>query len=86
MHRYSDRLLALSSAIPNSSPSKPLRLAVFGLGRAGTIHLENLVAMTNVQLAYIVDEDENRLKAARDVWNFGQETAFVNAKVGFYFT
>jgi hypothetical protein len=39
------------------------------------------MAMANVEVAYIVDEDENRLKAAKSTWSFGKETAFVQAKV-----
>ena len=40
-----------------SSISAPVRLAIFGLGRAGCIHLSNIVANPRVTVAYIVEAD-----------------------------
>ncbi|KAJ8940488.1 hypothetical protein NQ318_008526 [Aromia moschata] len=36
-------------------------VAIFGIGRAGTIHLANLVVNRKVRILYIVDDDKQKL-------------------------
>ena len=52
---YTENLASHLSAI-----SAPVRLAIFGLGRAGSIHLGNIVANPRVRLAYIVESDTSK--------------------------
>ena len=51
---YTENLACLSAI------SAPVRLAIFGLGRAGSIHLGNIVANPRVRLAYIVESDTSK--------------------------
>lgn len=52
-----------------SSEPATVTLALFGLGRMGTIHLENLVKHPQVNLAYIVDEDLEKAGKAKLDYN-----------------
>lgn len=49
-------------------PPKPLRLALFGLGRAGSIHLANIVANPQLDLKYIVEADKTKWDTFRAKW------------------
>merc|ERR1711910_1474 len=42
------------------TPTKPVNLALFGLGRAGSIHLSNILGNPRVNLRYIVEADQSR--------------------------
>ena len=39
---------------------KPITLGLFGLGRAGSIHLNNILANPQIQLKYIVEDDDSK--------------------------
>lgn len=52
-------------------------LALFGLGRAGSIHLSNILANPRVQLKYIVEADRTKWEPSRARWNL-QTTTFVH--------
>uniref|UniRef100_A0ABD2X536 Gfo/Idh/MocA-like oxidoreductase N-terminal domain-containing protein n=1 Tax=Trichogramma kaykai TaxID=54128 RepID=A0ABD2X536_9HYME len=45
-----------------------LGVAIFGLGRAGTIHLSNLVNNPRVKLLYVVDDTESKWKDLKEYW------------------
>jgi len=59
--------------------SSPLVLALFGLGRAGSIHLANILANPRVSLKYVVEEDTSKWETSRQRWNL-KETVFVQPK------
>ena len=42
------------------NPSKPFKIALFGLGRAGRFHLQSIRQLPQIQLAHVVDIDEER--------------------------
>ncbi|XP_078043986.1 inositol 2-dehydrogenase [Augochlora pura] len=56
-----------------------LKLALFGVGRAGTIHLSNIVSNPRVKLMYIVDDVETNWPKLRDYWHLNDVT-FLNSK------
>merc|ERR1719273_2014864 len=39
-----------------------IRIALFGVGRAGGIHLNNILGNPRIKLLYVVDADEQRWK------------------------
>ena len=41
----------------------PVSLGLFGLGRAGTIHLNNILANRKFELKYIVEDDDSKWKS-----------------------
>jgi myo-inositol 2-dehydrogenase/D-chiro-inositol 1-dehydrogenase len=43
--------------------------ALFGVGRAGTIHLSFLVKDPHVELLYVVDDDQSKWDKLRKYWN-----------------
>ena len=47
------------------------------MGRAGSIHLANIIANPRVELAYIVESDSSIWKGARTKWNL-TDTTFVH--------
>ena len=49
--------------------SSVVTLALFGLGRAGSIHLANIVANRKVQLKYIVESDQSKWASVKTKFN-----------------
>ncbi|XP_011685180.1 PREDICTED: trans-1,2-dihydrobenzene-1,2-diol dehydrogenase-like [Wasmannia auropunctata] len=56
-----------------------IRVALFGVGRAGTIHLENIISNIRVKLLYIVDDVESNWRALQKYWRLDNIT-FLNSK------
>ena len=55
------------------------RVALFGAGRAGSIHLANIVANPRIELAYVVESDSSSWKACRATWNLAaSKTTFLH--------
>jgi len=59
------------------TPTKPVNLALFGLGRAGSIHLSNILGNPRVNLRYIVEADQSRWDPAKVRWNL-HTTSFIH--------
>lgn len=55
---------------------KPVGVALFGAGRAGTIHLANLAKNPRVNLLYIVEDIKTKWTPLLDYWNL-KETKFL---------
>ncbi|XP_034190565.2 inositol 2-dehydrogenase [Osmia lignaria lignaria] len=66
-------------ALKNEARHKTIKLALFGVGRAGTIHLSNVVANPRVKLLYVVDDVESKWEAIRQHWHLDDVT-FLNIK------
>ena len=49
------------------SSNSTVTFALFGVGRAGNIHLRNLIASSNVLLKYIVDSDQTKWDQIRSI-------------------
>ncbi len=60
---------AMALGVPRVRAADPNRLvvAVIGPGGMGTAHVKNLVARKDVELAYVCDVDQTRLKAAAEI-------------------
>ncbi len=56
-------------------------MALCGLGRAGTIHLNNILANRRINLKYIVEGDESKWQPTIDKLNL-TETKFLKPEVG----
>merc|ERR1711884_427249 len=54
-----------------ASNTQVKRVALFGAGRAGSIHLANIVANPLIELAYVVESDSSSWEACRAKWNLG---------------
>ena len=65
------RGLATSKPTTESSNARSsvVNLALFGLGRAGSIHLNNILATRRVELKYVVEYDEDRWNIVKDRLN-----------------
>merc|ERR1712123_85265 len=59
--------------------SSPIVLALFGLGRAGSIHIANILANPRVTLKYVVEEADSKFETCRARWNL-KDTVFVKPK------
>ncbi|XP_067006618.2 uncharacterized oxidoreductase YrbE [Anabrus simplex] len=65
---------------PSTKPSvKPVVVALFGVGRAGQIHLNNLINHHHVKIAYIVDDVESKWSSLKAYWNL-TDTTFLSSK------
>ncbi|KAK2576661.1 hypothetical protein KPH14_005323 [Odynerus spinipes] len=56
-----------------------IRVALFGIGRAGTIHLTSIIRHPRVKLAYIVDDMESKWKDVKRYWNL-DDVIFLHSK------
>lgn len=67
-------------AVKTDNQDDPIiKVALFGVGRAGTIHLTNIVSNIRVQLLYIVDDIESNWQDMRKHWRLDNVT-FLNSK------
>jgi myo-inositol 2-dehydrogenase/D-chiro-inositol 1-dehydrogenase len=57
-----------------SETTRPVRLALFGIGRAGSIHLANIIGNSRINLRYIVEADRDRWPSIRKRWNLKDDT------------
>ncbi|XP_023332543.1 uncharacterized protein LOC111704521 isoform X2 [Eurytemora carolleeae] len=57
--------------------SSPVCLALFGLGRAGSIHLSNIIASPRLNLRYIVEANKDLWEPAKARWNL-KDTMFIH--------
>ncbi|KAF3422164.1 hypothetical protein E2986_04925 [Frieseomelitta varia] len=56
-----------------------VRLALFGVGRAGTIHLSNIISSPRVKLLYVVDDIESNWANLKDYWHL-DDVVLLNSK------
>lgn len=75
---YKKYLEDLSLKSANQADPK-VRLALFGVGRAGTIHLASIVASRRVNLLYIVDDVETNWQKLREYWGL-EGVTFLTSK------
>ena len=62
-----------------ASSTQVKRVALFCAGRAGSIHLANIVANPRIELAYVVESDSSSWEACRAKWNLGaSKTTFLH--------
>lgn len=70
----------LVSDKPASKP--PLVAAIFGLGRAGSIHLSNIVRNPRVILKYVVEDRTEKFDDLKRYWNLSDDVIFLTSKEG----
>lgn len=58
-------------------PFKPLVGAIFGLGRAGSIHLSNIINNSRITLKYIVDDRPERFEDLKKYWNLSDKVVLI---------
>ena len=61
--------------------AKVVKMALFGIGRAGSIHMTNLKGNSRVELAYVVEADKSKWELAREKWNLGKDTKLLHPDV-----
>merc|ERR1712156_662397 len=64
----------------------PVSLGLFGLGRAGTIHLNNILANRKFELKYIVEDDDFKWKSVTKKLNLKGITFLHHQKHKHYMT
>lgn len=57
-------------------------MVLFGTGRQGNVHLENILASPRVVLKYIVEDDEAKWGKVRDKWGLDEEKGPTFLKAG----
>jgi len=57
------------NSFAGTSSQAPVVMALFGLGRAGSIHIANIIANPRCVLKYVVEQDSSRWEQARTRWN-----------------
>lgn len=60
--------------------TSPVVGAIFGLGRAGSIHLSSIVRNPRIILKYIVDDRTELFAKLKDYWNLGDDVTFLTSK------
>ncbi|XP_068627819.1 uncharacterized oxidoreductase YrbE-like [Battus philenor] len=60
--------------------ARPVVAAIFGLGRAGSIHLSSIINNPRVILKYIVDDRSERFNELKDYWKLTEDVTFLTSK------
>ncbi|KAJ2951995.1 hypothetical protein O0L34_g4257 [Tuta absoluta] len=60
--------------------SKPVVGAMFGLGRAGSIHLSSIMNNPRIILKYIVDDQTSKFAELKKYWQLSNEVIFLTSK------
>jgi len=67
--------------LDSKGTDKVYGVAIFGIGRAGTIHLSYLVNLRRVNLLYIVDDDTNKLQKIKSYYKIDtSKTKLITSK------
>jgi len=67
-------------ALKSDSQDAPIvKVALFGAGRAGTIHLTSIISNVRVKLIYIVDDVETKWQKMQEYWHL-ENVVFLNSK------
>jgi len=67
--------------LESSGTDQTYGVAIFGIGRAGTIHLSYLVNLKRVKLLYIVDDDTKKLENIKKYYKINtNETKLITSK------
>lgn len=61
-------------------PNKPLVAAIFGLGRAGSIHLISIVNNPRITLKYVIDDSTEKFADLKKYWNFSDNVFMLPSK------
>lgn len=54
--------------------------AIFGLGRAGSIHLSSIIGNSRIILKYIVDDQTSKFAELKKYWGLSDDVVFVTSK------
>ncbi|XP_003701107.2 myo-inositol 2-dehydrogenase [Megachile rotundata] len=60
--------------LKSNSHNQVLGVALFGVGRAGTIHLSNVISNPRLKLLYVVDDAESKWSSLRQYWHLENVT------------
>lgn len=77
---YTDNLNDVMTNHSVKSQAAPVVAAIFGLGRAGSIHLSNIMGNPRVIVKYIVDDRTERFEELRKYWNLTKDVTFLVSK------
>lgn len=61
-------------ALSSKPEAEPVVGAIFGLGRAGSIHLSNIINNPRIVLKYIVDDRQERFNDLKKHWKLNDVT------------
>ncbi|CAH2091901.1 unnamed protein product [Euphydryas editha] len=67
-------------AANSKTEAPPVVGAIFGLGRAGSIHLSNIINNPRIILKYIVDDRPERFNGLRSHWKLNDNVTFLTSK------
>lgn len=56
-----------------------IRVAIFGIGRAGTIHMSNIVRNPRMKIVYVVDDLEEKWNDLKNYWRL-ENAVILNSK------
>ncbi|XP_075972833.1 myo-inositol 2-dehydrogenase-like isoform X2 [Anticarsia gemmatalis] len=77
---HTDYVNNVTTNIASKTINAPLVGAIFGLGRAGSIHLTSLINNPRVILKYVVDERVDRFNDLKKYWQLSDDVVFITPK------
>ncbi|XP_021930210.1 uncharacterized protein LOC110834895 [Zootermopsis nevadensis] len=77
-YAYARYLENKEMASKEGNPQEKIQMALFGVGRAGSIHLSNLVKNPWVILRYVVDDDQTKWAAIKSYWHLDNAEFLLN--------
>ncbi|KAI8440169.1 hypothetical protein MSG28_001560 [Choristoneura fumiferana] len=79
-YKHTEYVNNVTANIKTKSQAAPVVGAIFGLGRAGSIHLASLIRNPRVILKYIVDDRVERFAELKNYWKLSDDVQFVTSK------
>lgn len=67
-------------ALSSKPEAEPVVGAIFGLGRAGSIHLSNIINNPRIVLKYIVDDRQERFNDLKKHWKLNDDVTFLTSR------
>ncbi|XP_046978693.1 uncharacterized oxidoreductase YrbE-like [Vanessa cardui] len=67
-------------AASDKARAKPVVGAIFGLGRAGSIHLSSIINNPRVIMKYVVDDRPEKFDNLKTYWNLSDDVKFLTSK------
>ncbi|XP_049865020.1 uncharacterized oxidoreductase YrbE-like [Pectinophora gossypiella] len=79
-YRHTEYLNNVSTNHKVKSQAKPAVGAMFGLGRAGSIHLASIINNPRIVLKYVVDDQTSKFADLKKYWNLSDDVVFLTSK------
>ncbi|XP_049865019.1 uncharacterized oxidoreductase YrbE-like [Pectinophora gossypiella] len=79
-YHYTEYINNVTTNHKTKTHHKPVVGAMFGLGRAGSIHLASIINNPRIMLKYIIDDQTSKFTDLKKYWNLSDDVIFLTSK------